>query len=138
SRFTTDADLLKDCIQEICLDLWKNRGTIGETGYVKFYLLKSLRRRLIRELQKHRPAPLSEETIFYAGYDQELPRESLMIRDEELENLALRMRKLLNQLSRRQQEVIYLRFYMEADIEEIAAIMSVNRQSVYNHLHDAL
>ncbi|QEC51880.1 RNA polymerase sigma factor (sigma-70 family) [Anseongella ginsenosidimutans] len=137
-RFTANAELLKDCIQEICLDLWKNRSTISETGYVKFYLLKSLRRRLIRELQKKKPEPLDEGTLFYAGYDRELPRESHIIRDEQLTALALKMRELLNQLSRRQQEVIYLRFYMDADINEIAAIMSVSKQSVYNHLHDAL
>jgi RNA polymerase sigma factor (sigma-70 family) len=48
------------------------------------------------------------------------------------------MRKVLANLSRRQQEVIYLRFYMDADTDEIAEIMSLNRQSVYNLLHDAL
>jgi RNA polymerase sigma factor (sigma-70 family) len=48
------------------------------------------------------------------------------------------MRKVLASLSRRQQEVIYLRFYVDADLEEIAEIMSLNRQSVYNLLHDAL
>lgn len=137
-RFTANSELLKDSIQEICLELWKNRDTIGETGYVKFYLLKSLRRRLIKELQKEKPERLEEESAFYTGYDQELPRESLIIRDEQLKKLALKMRELLSQLSQRQQEVIYLRFYMEADIEEIAGIMSVNRQSVYNLLHDAL
>jgi RNA polymerase sigma factor (sigma-70 family) len=52
--------------------------------------------------------------------------------------LARKMRQALAGLSRRQQEVIYLRFYVEADIEEIAEIMSLNRQSVYNLLHDAL
>lgn len=138
SRFTPDTDLLKDCIQEICLELWKNRKRISETGYVKFYLLKSLRRRLIRELQKETPEKLNEGTTFSAGYDHELPRESLIIRDERLKDLALKMREMLSRLSRRQQEVIYLRFYMEADIEEIASIMSLNRQSVYNLLHDAL
>lgn len=138
SRFTTNVELLKDCIQEICLELWKNRDTIRETSHVKFYLLKSLRRRLVKELQKEKSNSREEGLTFYAGYDRELPRESLIIRDECLMDLALKMREMLSQLSRRQQEVIYLRFYMDADVEEIAAIMSVNRQSVYNHLYDAL
>lgn len=137
SRFTPDAELLKDCIQDVCLILWKNRETIGATAHVKFYLLKSLRRRLIKELQKDRP-DLRSQLLFQAGFDRELPRESMIIRDEQLKHLALKMRKLLSQLSKRQQEVIYLRFYMEADIHQIAAIMSVTRQSVYNLLHDAL
>lgn len=137
TRFSPNTDIIKDCIQEICLELWKNRAKLGETAYVKFYLLKSLRRRLIRELQKQQSEPL-DETAFHAGFGPELPLEQTMIRDEQIKSLALKMRKLLNSLSKRQQEVIYLRFYMEVDMEEIAAIMGINRQSAYNHLHDAL
>jgi RNA polymerase sigma factor (sigma-70 family) len=59
------------------------------------------------------------------------------VREEHLADLARKMRKVLAGLTRRQQEVIYLRFYMDADIEEIAEIMSLNKQSVYNLLHDA-
>jgi RNA polymerase sigma factor (sigma-70 family) len=48
------------------------------------------------------------------------------------------MRQALSGLSKRQQEVIYLRFYVDADIDEIAEIMGLNRQSVYNLLHEGL
>jgi RNA polymerase sigma factor (sigma-70 family) len=52
--------------------------------------------------------------------------------------LARKMRQALAGLSKRQQEAIYLRYYFDADIDEVSEIMSVNRQSVYNLLHDAL
>jgi RNA polymerase sigma factor (sigma-70 family) len=48
------------------------------------------------------------------------------------------MRQALAGLAKRQQEVIYLRFYVDADIDEIAEIMGLNRQSVYNLLHEGL
>ncbi len=64
--------------------------------------------------------------------------ENKIIIEEELSELAAKMRQVLAGLSKRQQEVIYLRFYMDADIDEIAEIMSLHRQSVYNLLHDAL
>lgn len=54
SRFTTDYDFLKDCMQELFLSLWKNRLTINETEFVNYYLLKSLRRKLKQEADKNK------------------------------------------------------------------------------------
>jgi RNA polymerase sigma factor (sigma-70 family) len=44
----------------------------------------------------------------------------------------------LNNLSRRQREVIYLRYYDDLTYEEISQVMGLNYQSVMNHLHKAL
>ncbi len=46
TRFTKDKELVKDCIQDLFLSLWKNRLTLSRTEFVKYYLLKSLRRKL--------------------------------------------------------------------------------------------
>jgi len=48
----TDQALVKDCIQELFIDIWKNRKTLGATDSIKFYLLKSLRRKIIYEAKK--------------------------------------------------------------------------------------
>jgi DNA-directed RNA polymerase specialized sigma24 family protein len=60
-----------------------------------------------------------------------------MLEEAQAEQVKL-VRQLVARLSKRQQEVIYLRFYGDIEIEEIAEIMHLNRQSVYNLLHDAL
>ena len=135
TRFTKDAELVKDCIQDLFLALWINRLTISETSFVKYYLLKSLRHNLTRAISRSRR---SVEPQFEYLFNSAPPVESHLIREEHLVDLARKMRKALAGLSRRQQEVIYLRFYMDADTEEIAEIMSLSRQSVYNLLHDAL
>ena len=64
--------------------------------------------------------------------------ENKVFLQENLSDLTHRMRKVLANLSARQQEVIYFRFYLDADIEEIAEIMELSRQSVYNLLHSSL
>ena len=135
TRFTKDTELIKDCIQDLFLALWINRLTISETSFVKYYLLKSLRHNLTRAISRSRR---SIEPQFEYLFNSAPPIESSLIREEHLADLARKMRKALAGLSRRQQEVIYLRFYMDADTEEIAEIMSLSRQSVYNLLHDAL
>lgn len=144
TRFTKDEELVKDCIQDLFLALWKNRLTISETSFVKYYLLKSLRRGLNKAFDKRKHAGAWNELYFEALFNEaRLPQntqsaENKIVMEEELSELSQKMRKVLANLSKRQQEVIYLRYYLDADIEEIAEIMSLNRQSVYNLLHDAL
>ncbi|HVX52403.1 MAG TPA: sigma-70 family RNA polymerase sigma factor [Chitinophagaceae bacterium] len=138
SRFTTDFDFLKDCIQELFLSLWKNRLTVGETSFVKYYLFKSLRRKLKQEADKNKKAAIRAFSFFQSCEEAIVPVEhTLMLEEAQAEQVKL-VRQLVARLSKRQQEVIYLRFYGDIEIEEIAEIMHLNRQSVYNLLHDAL
>jgi RNA polymerase sigma factor (sigma-70 family) len=138
TRFTRDADLVKDCLQDLFLELWINRETISETSFVKYYLLKALRRKLTRKIGRSRYTGSWEELHFESMLNGTHSVETSNIREEGLAELARKMRQALAGLSKRQQEVIYLRYYFDADTDEIAEIMSVNRQSVYNLLHDAL
>jgi len=138
TRFTKEDELVKDCIQDLFLELWTNRLTISETSFVKYYLLKSLRRKLTRKIGRSRHTGSWDELHFESLFNGSPSVETSIIREEWLAELSRKMRKVLTSLSKRQQEVIYLRFYVDADIEEIAEIMALNRQSVYNLLHDAL
>ena len=137
SRFTKDSGLLKDNIQELFLALWKNRENINDTLSVKNYLLKSLRRRLFRALSKTKPIIHFDQLQFDAGFNSAMPEESNIILEENLKEVCYKIKRVLQQLSRRQQEIIYLRFYMDADIDEICEIMDLSRQSVYNLLQEA-
>jgi RNA polymerase sigma-70 factor (ECF subfamily) len=49
-----------------------------------------------------------------------------------------KVRSVLNNLPKRQQEVIFLKFYETLSIEEIAEIMDMNKQSVSNLLQRAI
>lgn len=138
TRFTRDTELVKDCLQDLFLELWINRETISETCFVKYYLLKALRRKLNRRIGRSRYTGSWEELHFESLFSGAPAPETGIIREEGLVELARKIRHALTGLSKRQQEVIYLRYYVDADIEEIAEIMSINRQSVYNLLHDAL
>jgi RNA polymerase sigma factor (sigma-70 family) len=138
SRFTKDEELVKDCIQDLFLELWTNRLTISGTSFVKYYLLKSLRRKLSRKIGRSRHTGSWAELHFESLFNGSPSVDDSIVREEYLAELSRKMRKVLASLSKRQQEVIYLRFYVDADTEEIAEITALNRQSVYNLLHDAL
>jgi RNA polymerase sigma factor (sigma-70 family) len=137
TRFTKDKELVKDCIQELFLTLWVNRQTINTTSYVRYYLLKSLRRRLVKSLCDNIYANINcDDFRFNAGFDESV--ENKIILAENYSELSQTMRNLVASLSKREQEVIYLRFYVDADYYEIAEIMCINKQSAYNLLCEAL
>lgn len=138
TRFSKDDELIKDTLQELFSSLWENKAGLSNTLSVKNYLLKSLRRSLIRGINKAKQTVPLNNLHFNAGFNMVLPVENNVILQERLTELSFKVREVLEKLSPRQQEIIYLRFYMDANIDEIAEIMDLSHQSVYNLLHESL
>lgn len=138
SRFTRDTDLLKDCLQDLFVDLWVYRHKVVETDYVRPYLYKSLRRKIHRESSRQ-ANQVSEDMLPFDEVDSsDLTAENTLIQTELSEYQSARLNKLLERLSARQREAIHLKFYTELSNEEIADILHVNKQSVANLLHRGL
>lgn len=134
-KFSRDAALVKDCIQDMFLYIWQKRHAIQETASVEHYLMKALRRRLERALTK---TGATAGIGFLDIQDSGATPDDKIIQQEQKTALADKIKQCIGQLSKRQQEIIYLRFYLNASANDIADIMQLNRQSVYNLLHDAL
>ena len=135
-KFSRDAGLVKDCIQDMFLYIWQKRHALQETASVEHYLMKGLRRRLERALTK--TGATMEGIGFLEFPDTGATPDDQIIQQEQKTALAITIKQCIAQLSQRQQEIIYLRFYLNASATDIADIMQLNRQSVYNLLHDAL
>lgn len=138
TKFRKDHELVKDCLQDLFLELWKNRATLGSTNYVKSYLFKCVRNKMFRELQRNRWQLQIAQLDNNYCFDVEFSIEHHLIREETLRETANRFSKILNRLPKRQKEVIYLRFYQDLEISEIVEVMEINAQSVYNLIHKAL
>lgn len=138
SRFTRDTDLLKDCLQDLFVDLWLYRQKIIATDYVRPYLYKSLRRKIYREVLRQSNQVDPENLPFDEVDDNDPTVEQVLIQTELSEYQSARLITLLGRLSARQREAIHLKFYAELSNEQVADIMSVNKQSVANLLHRGL
>ncbi len=62
-------------------------------------------------------------------------REELLINNEAKIEQKDKLQQALNQLTDQQKEVIFLRFYNGMSYKEIEEILSINRQSVRNHVY---
>ncbi len=74
-----------------------------------------------------------EYNFFY-----EFSIEKMIIEKQISDDKARKLKKTLSLLSKRQKEIIYLKFYQHLDHGQIAELMNLNSQSVYNLLHEAI
>jgi RNA polymerase sigma factor (sigma-70 family) len=137
-KMVPDEVFIKDSIQELFLRLWEKRATISEAKSVKAYLLSSLRRIILRRLEKrkHRMERNRwyQENIVPVVYNVE----EVMIHSETDREKKSQLAMALQSLSKRQKEAVYLKFYDGLSNTEIAEVMGINIQSVYNHISEAV
>lgn len=137
-HFCLDSEMVKDCLQDLFRDLWLEREHLASTVQnVRYYLLSSLRRRLLRNLQKDRKRRNVLQDDFF---DFELipSHESNLIADETYAEKKLQLQQGIALLTRRQREVIYLRFYQNLSYAEIASLMAMKIDSIYNLISKAI
>ena len=137
SRFIRQEQFLKDVIQDLFISLRKNRATLGKTNSIKFYLFKSLKRRILKEEKRriNQTEQLSEDFQF----DVYFSPEQMLIDRQVSEEIASRINHALQQLSTRKKEVIYYFFFEELSYAQIQEIMKLdNIKSVRNLVYKAL
>ena len=126
-KFTPEEDLILDTIQDLFYDLIKYRKNLGETDNIRLYLLKSFRRKLFRGIENKRKLVklgdlnLEPEIIFSV--------EEEFITDEEQSRKIKFIRQGLQELNAKQREVIYYKFTLGYDYNQICDIMSITYDS---------
>lgn len=137
SRFTSDSELIKDCIQELFTTLYKNRNCLGTPpANVKVYLFVSLKNNLIRALQKQSKYERMEQAM--ESFLLEPTVEEQFIDNESDRNRQNLIEKIFLALTPRQKEIIYYRYIQELEFEEICTLMQLNYQSAQNLLQRSI
>lgn len=136
-RVTSDRQLIKDSVQDLFLHLWRSRENLIDTDSIRFYLYRSLRNRIVRNIENNNHTAIDSADLF-ENIIGGLSFEDDMIADEQLTEQHLRLKHAIQQLPKRQQEIIQLRYYHDFSFDEITVMMDINNQSVRNLLHRAI
>lgn len=139
-KLVRDENLVKDVMQDFFLYLFENQESLAnEVDKLTSYLLASFRRRLLRENDRRRKEQnlrkenaASKEQLFVLGMDDFLIREESRKMNKQL------IARLLNELPPRQREILYLKYYQDLSLPEIAETLSISYQVVANHLYRAI
>lgn len=134
-KLVSAPDLVKDTIQDLFTDIWTRKGRISDIKNIRAYLFVSLRRELLRRVDRLRKENINigQETEPFS-----FSTEDFLIKQEEDSLLSITIVESLQKLTERQREVIMLRFAHELEFSEIGLIMEMNLQSVRNLLFRAL
>ena len=132
-----DHQLAEDCIQDLFIRIWNKRRTIHIKHTIKAYLLTALRRLIIDKLVMQKKQ-LIKEGEFPEGHEITLSVQDLMIQTEMDTDQKVRLQASMEQLTKKQQEVIHLRFHQEMSYDQIAEALGIKYQSVRNCVYEAM
>ena len=132
-RITKNENLIEDAVQELFISIWNNRTNLSEVNEVKFYLFRSLKNRILRQLEKD-VFDKSEDVDVYLDFLISISEEQKKIDSEQFDANLDTLQRAIAHLPIRQQEVINLKYYHDFTLDEIAKLMDVNKQSVSNLL----
>jgi len=128
AKITSDSALVEDSIQEIFITIWEKKDKLKDTTSIKFYLFKSLKRRIFRNLKK------SQKFGFQYDFSEAKLADKLKTEPatEALDDATIKkIHQSLAQLTNRQKEIVYLRFYAKLDFSEVAEIMELSIKATY-------
>jgi len=137
-KFTPDRDALKDHVHDLFTHLWERRNVVGPTDHIKPYLLKSLRNRIFKEKQRTDIfSEMDDQELFPVAFFDE-DEETRIISAETSNEKKTQINHVLSTLTRRQQEVIHLKFYQNLSNDQIADLLAISRPAVANLLYQTL
>lgn len=126
-----DPDVVRDGMQELFSRLWSARTRITNADCVQGYLYKSLQRIiLVQVTRKRRQYQALEEEDHIVDLSDTV--EQVCIDREFRKEQIVRIRKALEMLPKHQREVVLLRFFNGLRYPQIAEIMDIHIESVYN------
>lgn len=138
SRFSLDESQVSDCLHDLFVYIWQKREELTpEIKSIRFYLIKSLRHRIVRRLERDQKITYSD-TLIDDSLGFELSHDTFMIENEESDQRNAQLNNALDTLSTRQREALFLRFYQDLSYEQVAQILGVEQQSAYNLIFRAV
>ncbi len=136
-KFTSDAELVEDTIQELFAGLITSRENLGITDNILYYLLRSFKRMLHRKLEKEK---LLEHPVSFdhLPFNITYSIEHQLIVEESSQMKARMLQQALQSLTPRQKEAVYLRYSMELDYPSISGVMQISLKACRNLISDSM
>ncbi|MET6999990.1 RNA polymerase sigma factor [Chitinophaga defluvii] len=135
-KYNTDADFVKDAINQLFLYLWEKRDGLQAARNVRNYLYTSLRRQLARQALQH--SYVSTDLLDDAGQPFVPSREDSWIAEQEVAERSQLMATAINKLPARQRQLLFMKYYEMLSYEEMADKTGLTVRSIYNKVHEAI
>ncbi len=131
-KICRDTEMVNDSLQDLFIEIWQQRKPAPLLS-IQAYLLRALRYKLMRTLKSQQPILADSTELPF-----EISHESFLIQTEQDNANVAALTHQLEQLSPKQREIIFLRFYQHLSYREICEIMNIDYQVARNQLSIAI
>ena len=122
-QITPNTEVVKDCIQDVFVRIYKNKNKLSIPKNVKIYLMISLKNSIYNVFNKER---LEEDYVFnFHSIEEQHIAENNFFNEEERREQINEIKRILHVLTPRQREIIYYRFIEEMEYDEICQVMDI-------------
>ncbi len=136
-HLSKDVDLIKDCIHDLFLDLYKYRKQLTGTDNIKYYLFRSLKRKIHKELSKKSIFSPEGQNI-YAFSEWEPACDDRIIKTEINEENSELLKAAMKKLTGQQREALFLKFEQNLGYPEIAQMQNISVESARTNIYRAI
>ena len=126
-RFYPDKSSAEDCLQTMFLNILSSREKLPIVKNVKGYLIKSLRNQILNSKRSK-----IEEFPLIADSEFDFKKMGLG------ENVYKQLTELIDKLSPRERELVYLKYFHDFRSTEISELLGIEYQTVRNILANAI
>ena len=135
-KLSKDNQLIEDSIHDVFMCLWEKRKTIFISSSLKFYLLQSMRRDVIKKINKDRKK--NDMNQVDPDFLMDSSVQELLLENQIILESDQNVRKAINKLSDRQREAVFLKYMEGMSYEEVSGLMDMKVSSLYNLIMKAL
>lgn len=133
----TEEEVVEDCLQELFYQLWERRTGLSDVQNVRGYLWISFRRRLMKQIKK-RHSSRKKSVQFDVNMKKVISIERDIIDKEKQQQNHQKLQQVFEDLSTREREVLFLKYYEGMSYSEIGTILDVEYQTVRNYMYRAI
>ena len=137
SKFMTDREALKDCIQDVFVKLFTRKDGLSNISNIESYLYISLRNRMNDEFRRNTrlcDSEITDASMQVIAETDEYNREQM----EHSQSLSDSVTTFFDKLSPRQRQIINLYYLEHLKYDDICRVMGINYQSVRNLMHRSI
>ena len=137
SRFTTDRELIKDCIHDVFVKFFSRRDGLDNVVNIESYLYISLRNRINDEYRRNIhlcDSEINDMNMRNLAENEEYYTQRM----EQQTAMTASIEKCFEKLSPRQRQIINLYYIEQRKYDDICQIMGINYQSVRNLMHRSI
>lgn len=134
SKITSDRELLKDCIHDLFISLHKYCKRINEYEYIEFYLFKSLKRIVVKQMSRESlKESLTNNMDIHFNLNFNIEED--YIRNETEKSRFNQLQEAFDALEPQKKELIFLRFYSGLSYAEIGEIVGMKTDTVKKQVY---